>query len=156
VHDPAEEITLRRSRALIAAVVMIIAARRIHMLHARRTFVLMTIALLIGVAHASAADVSGTWKASFDTAIGQQNYTYVFAAKGTALTGTIESEMGGKSEIVDGKIDGEKISFVEVFKYDGMEIRITYTSQTASADEIRFTRQVGEFATEEVVAKRVK
>ena len=125
------------------------------MTHAR-TVVLVTIVLLIGALRASAADVSGTWKASFDTAIGQQNYTYTFVVKGAALTGTVESEMGGKSEIVDGKIDGEKISFVEIFKFDGMEIRITYTSQTASADEIKFTRQVGEFATEEVVAKRVK
>jgi hypothetical protein len=125
------------------------------MTHAR-TAVFVTIALLIGVLRASAADVSGTWKASFDTQIGQQNYTYVFAVKGAALTGTIESEMGGKSEIVDGKIDGEKISFVEIFKFEGMEIRITYTGQASSADEIKFTRQVGEFATEEVVAKRVK
>jgi hypothetical protein len=37
-----------------------------------------------------------------------------------------------------------------------MEVRITYTGQVASADEIKFTRQVAEFATEELVAKRVK
>ena len=117
-------------------------------------FVALT--LLIAVGRAAAGDISGTWKASFDTQIGQQNYTYTFAVKGAALTGTAESEMGGKTEIVDGKIDGEKISFVEIFKFDGMEIRITYTGQASSADEIKFTRQVGEFATEEVVAKRVK
>ena len=45
---------------------------------------------------------------------------------------------------------------MEIFKYEGMEIRITYSGQTTSADEIKFTRQVAEFATEEVVAKRVK
>jgi hypothetical protein len=121
-----------------------------------RTAALVTLALLIAVARAAAGDISGTWKASFDTAIGQQNYTYTFAVKGAALTGTIESEMGGKSDIVDGKVDGEKISFVEIFKLDGMEIRITYTGQAASADEIKFTRQVAEFATEELVAKRLK
>ncbi|MEO7276056.1 MAG: hypothetical protein ABIX28_25865 [Vicinamibacterales bacterium] len=126
------------------------------MIHVRRTIALMTVALLLAVVCASAADLSGTWKASFDTAIGQQNYTYVFAVNGAALTGTIESEMGGKSEIVDGKIDGEKVSFVEIFKLDGMEIRITYTGQAKSADEITFTRQVADFATEALVAKRVK
>jgi hypothetical protein len=125
------------------------------MIHVR-TAGLVILALLIAAGRAAAGDVTGTWKASFDTQIGQQNYTYTFAVKGTALTGTIESEMGGKSEVVDGKVDGEKISFVEIFKLDGMEIRITYTGQASSADEIKFTRQVGEFATEEVVAKRVK
>ena len=121
-----------------------------------RTAAVVTVAFLIAVIRVAAADVSGTWKASFDTQIGQQNYTYVFAVKGTALTGTIESEMGGKSEVVDGKVDGEKISFVEVFKFDGMDIRITYTGQATSADEIKFTRQVADFATEELVAKRSK
>lgn len=31
--------------------------------------------LLLGVARVFAADISGTWKASFDTQIGQQNYS---------------------------------------------------------------------------------
>jgi len=125
------------------------------MVHAR-TAAFVTLVLLVGVARAVAADVTGTWKASFDTQIGQQNYTYTFAVKGTTLTGTAESEMGGKSDIIDGKVDGDKISFVEVFKFDGMEIRITYTGQASSADEIKFSRQVADFATEALVAKRVK
>ena len=48
------------------------------------------------------------------------------------------------------------MSFVEIFKFEGNEIQITYTGQIASDDEIKFTRQVAEFATEELVAKRVK
>ena len=112
--------------------------------------------VLTASAHASGPDISGTWKASFDTQIGQQSYTYTFVVKDTTLTGKIQSEMGGTTEIVDGKVDGDKISFVEIFKYQGMEIRITYSGQAASADEIKFTRQVAEFATEEIVAKRVK
>ena len=64
--------------------------------------------------------------------------------------------MGGTTDLLDGKVAGDKISFVEIFKYQGMEIRISYAGQVTSADEIKFTRQVAEFATEEVVAKRVK
>ena len=36
---------------------------------------------------ASAADVGGTWTATFDTQVGQQSYTYTFTVKGTQLTG---------------------------------------------------------------------
>jgi hypothetical protein len=114
--------------------------------------------LMVGAvsAHARAADISGSWRASFDTQIGTQDYLYTFVVKDTALTGKIQSEMGGTTEILEGKVDGDKVSFVEIFKYQGMEIRITYSGRVTSADEIKFTRQVAEFATEEVVAKRVK
>jgi len=121
-----------------------------------RSVAVMTVALLIAVARLSAADIAGTWKASFDTQIGQQNYTYTFVVKDTTLTGKIQSEMGGTTDVLDGKIDGDKVSFVEIFKFQDMEVRITYSGQIASADEIRFKRQVADFATEELVAKRVK
>jgi len=117
----------------------------------------LALAALVSVAlPASAADVSGTWKASFDTQIGVQNYTYTFAVKDGALTGKIQSEMGGTTDVTEGKVDGDKISFVEIFKFMEMEIRITYSGKVTSADEIKFTRQVADFATEELVAKRVK
>jgi hypothetical protein len=76
--------------------------------------------------------------------------------KGTTLTGKIQSDMGGTSEVLQGKVEGDKVSFVEVLKFEGNEIQITYTGQVTSDDEIKFTRQVAEFATEEIVAKRVK
>src|SRR4026209_998178 len=85
--------------------------------------------VLLGVARVFAADISGTWKASFDTQIGQQNYTYQFAVKGTTLTGKIQSDMGGTTDVQQGKVDGDKVSFVEIFKFDGNEIQITYTGQ---------------------------
>ena len=116
----------------------------------------LTMLLMFTVAPALAADITGTWKASFETQIGQQNYTYEFVVKGTTLTGKIQSEMGGAAEIQQGKVDGDKVSFVETFKFDGNEIQITYTGRITSNDEIKFTRQVADFATEELVAKRVK
>ena len=118
---------------------------------------LFALVALVGLAtRASAADVSGTWKASFDTQIGVQNYTYTFVVKDGTLTGKIQSEMGGTTDVKEGKVDGDKVSFVELFKFMEMEIRITYTGKVSSADEIKFTRQVADFATEELVAKRVK
>lgn len=123
------------------------------MKHARLAIILIALLLATPVV---AADISGTWKASFDTQIGQQNYTYTFTVKDGTLTGKIQSDMGGTTDILDGKVDGDKVSFAEVFKYQDMEIRITYSGKVSSADEIKFTRQVADFATEELVAKRVK
>jgi len=122
-----------------------------------RLFAVAVIAVLLaGSMGATAADITGTWKATFDTQIGTQNYTYQFVVKDKTLTGKIESDIGGKSEIHQGKVDGDQVSFVETFNYQGMDITITYTGKVVSADEIKFTRQVAEFASEELVAKRVK
>ena len=100
-------------------------------------------------------DITGKWTASFDTQIGVQNYTYEFVAKGAVLSGKISSD-NGSSEVKDGKIDGATVTFTETLDFQGMSIAITYKGQVTSADEIKFTRQVGEFATEELVAKRAK
>jgi len=121
----------------------------------RRPLTIVTL-LLLGTVRALAADITGTWKASFDTQIGTQNYTYEFVVKGTTLTGKLQSDMGGGGEIKQGKVEGDKVSFVETFKFEGNEIQITYTGTIASNDEIKFTRQVADFATEELVAKRLK
>jgi hypothetical protein len=107
------------------------------------------------VMRGAAADISGTWTASFDTQIGRQNYTYEFAVKDGTLTGKAKSD-NGETVLTDGKVDGDTVSFVEMLNFQGAEIRIQYTGKITSADEIKFTRQVGEFATEELVATRVK
>jgi len=101
------------------------------------------------------ADITGKWTAAFDTQIGKQEYTYEFVQKDTALTGKMKSNLGS-GEVLEGKVEGDKVSFVEMLKFQDMEIRITYTGTMTSADEIKFTRNVADFATEELVAKRVK
>ena len=111
---------------------------------------------LLGLA--SAADVAGRWKAEFDTQIGLQKYVYEFKADGDQLTGkaTFEREQA-KGEVVlkEIKVNGNDISFMEPLNFDGQEIRIDYKGKV-SGDEMKLTRQVGDFATEELVAKRVK
>ena len=96
-----------------------------------------------------AADISGTWTATFDTQIGQQNYTYEFKAAGTQLTGTMKSG-NGEATIEDGTITGDDVSFTEHMKYQGTALTINYTGKIVSRDEIDFTRKVGEFATEQL------
>jgi hypothetical protein len=103
---------------------------------------------------AHAADVSGKWTATFDTQIGEQHYTYDFKVSGGTVTGTAKSG-NGESEIKDGKLSGDTLTFVENLQVQGMDIRIEYTG-TVAGDEIKFTRKVADFATETLVAKRSK
>jgi hypothetical protein len=106
------------------------------------------------VMSAMAADINGKWKAKFDTQIGEQNYTYQLKADGEKLTGTATNAMGSK-EIKDGTIKGDDVYFVENIEFNGMAIRIEYTGKI-NGDEIKFTRKVGDFATEDLVARREK
>ena len=104
---------------------------------------------------AFAADVSGTWTASFDTQVGKQEYTYTLRVDGGVVTGTAKSNLIGDSTLSDGKIDGNKISFVEKGNYQGMPLQFNYTGEIAG-DEIRFKRELMGFPAEEFVAKRSK
>jgi len=108
-------------------------------------------------APAKAVDITGQWTASFDTQIGQQNYTYDFVMKDGKLTGKAKSSLSDAAvDIQDGSVEGDTVKFVENMSFQGNDVRITYTGKITSEDEIKFTRQVAEFATEELVAKRVK
>ena len=105
-----------------------------------------------------AADVTGIWKSDFDTPIGHVNYTYDLKADGEKLTGkAIREGDNGKTEteIKEGKVDGDSVSFAEPLSIQDQEIRIDYKGKLAG-DEIKFTRSVGDFGTTEIVAKRVK
>jgi enterochelin esterase-like enzyme len=106
----------------------------------------------------NAADVTGTWKSYFDSQIGHQNYIFTLKQDGAKLTGKANSAAGDRkreAELKEGKVDGDAISFVEMLSIQDREIRITYTGKlSANGNEIKFTREVGEFAKEEIVAKR--
>jgi hypothetical protein len=103
----------------------------------------------------AAVDITGKWTADFDTQIGVQKYTYTFQVKGTELTGTAASELG-TTVIKNGKVDGDAVSFVEPLDFMGMLLEISYTGKIVSEDQIDFTRQVADVATEKLVAKRAK
>lgn len=116
---------------------------------------LVLIALAAVQLSAWAADISGTWKAEFDTQIGIQKYTFTFKQEGDSLTGKANSEIGGEkheSKLKDGKVDGDTVSFVELLNFQGNDLEIRYRGNL-SGKEIKFSRQVGDFATEELVAK---
>jgi len=106
----------------------------------------------------ASTDISGIWKSEFDSLIGRQQYTFTFKQDGPKLTGKASSVVGDRqreTELLEGKVHGRTISFVEVLNFQGNDIRISYTGQlSADGNEIQFTRTVGDFARTEIVAKR--
>jgi hypothetical protein len=119
-----------------------------------QTFLLSLVSAFLMASALFGADVTGTWTASFDTQVGVQNYTYTFKADGAKLTGTAKS-MNGETQIQEGSVKGDEISFIENLDFQGMPLRIEYKGKLAG-DEIKFTRKVADVATEELVAKRAK
>ena len=101
-------------------------------------------------------NLTGTWKSEFDTQIGRQKYTFVLMQDGGTLTGQAKADINGEkreTELKEGKVEGDSVSFVEMLNFQGNDLRIVYTGKVL-ANEIKFTRAVGEFAKEELVAKR--
>jgi opacity protein-like surface antigen len=119
----------------------------------RNTVVLTILAAGLALT-AWAADLTGQWTATFNTQIGEQHYTYTFKVDGEKLTGTAKSDRG-TTDITNGTIKGDQISFDESLDFNGQTIPIKYTG-TVSGDSIKLHRTVGDFAEEDLVANRVK
>lgn len=105
-----------------------------------------------------AADVTGTWKADFDTQRGLQKYTFTLKQDGTNVTGKASVELTDskrESELKDGSVNGDAVTFVEPLKIQDNDIRIVFTGKiSADGNEIKFTRAVGDFGSTDATAKR--
>src|SRR4051812_4064613 len=115
---------------------------------------LLTLTVISIAVHA--ADVTGTWKAEFNTQRGLQKYTLMLKQEGAKVSGKASVEMPDQkreAEFKEGKVEGDTVSFVETIDAQGNELRITYTGKI-SGDEIKLTRQVGDFGKSEATAKR--
>jgi enterochelin esterase-like enzyme len=105
---------------------------------------------------AVAADLSGIWKSEFDSQIGRQKYTYTLKQEGDKLTGKANSEINGEKRetpLSEGKVDDDRVSFVEMLNFNGNDNRIAY-SGTIFSNEMKLTREVGTFAKEDIILKR--
>ncbi|MEO7411908.1 MAG: hypothetical protein ABIZ81_01005 [Opitutaceae bacterium] len=123
----------------------------------RKTFLFAAFSLA-SITLAQAADLAGKWTAEFDSQIGVQKYAYEFRVDGDKITGkaSYDHSMGkGESEIKNVKLVNDDVSFVETIKIADMDITVTYAGKI-TGDEIKLTRTVGDFGTEQLVAKRVK
>jgi hypothetical protein len=120
-----------------------------------------TVALLIVLGITGPAigqqNISGKWTSEFDSQVGHQKYTYDFKIDGEKLTGRAHRDVDGDvrdTQITEGKINGDDISFVEVLKTDDQELRIEYKGKIVGG-ELKLTRAVGDIATSDIVAKRL-
>jgi hypothetical protein len=116
---------------------------------------LATLFLALGSMTALAADFSGKWTADVQGRNGTQTITFNFKVDGSTLTGTVTTPRGD-TDISNGKVDGDNISFDQVLNFNGNSITLNYKG-TADGDTIKFTRTFGgggDRPPQEFVAKR--
>lgn len=117
---------------------------------------MLMMTLLAGVA--LAADVTGKWNATMPGRDGQtREVVYNLKAEGDKLTGTTTGFRGQELPLVDGKIDGDNLSFSTKMEFNGNSMTMLYTGKV-SGDEIKFSmkREGGEQPAREFTAKRAK
>ena len=98
-------------------------------------------ALVACAAVASAADVSGKWTAQMEGRDGQTRaMTFNFTVNGDQVTGTVTTPRG-ETQISDGKISGNQITFNEVHDFNGRQMTIQYTGTISDdGNSIEFKR----------------
>ncbi len=95
----------------------------------------------VGSVAALAADFNGKWNAQVQGRNGTQTLVFDFHVDGATLTGKITTPRGD-TDISNGKVDGDTITFDQVLNFNGNSITISYTGK-ANGDTIDFTRQFG-------------
>jgi hypothetical protein len=96
--------------------------------------ILLMVLLAMG---AWAADISGQWKGEWTDSRDTPPYTFTFKQDGASLTGTISSEGGGDLQIREGKVSGDRVSFVVVRSVGAREMTATYSGRV-DGGEITF------------------
>jgi hypothetical protein len=114
--------------------------------------------IAVCLAVAWAADVSGKWKAEYQSPDGQtRQSTFNFQVSGEKLTGTVGGPRGD-AQISEGKVSDDEISFVVVRDFGGNSVKFVYKGKVAG-DEIKLAVTAnfgGEERTFEMTAKREK
>jgi len=103
--------------------------------------VLAVLVLMLTAVPARAADVDGKWTGSLDTPMGAIMVGFNFKADGATLTGTTTGPDGGEIAIKNGKIDGDKISFLVSIDFGGMGLDLNYTG-VVKKDTVEMTLDV--------------
>jgi len=89
---------------------------------------------------ASAADISGNWKATAEGPNGSMERTFVFKVEGDKLTGETTSSLLGKSTITDGKVVADTVTFTITGRFGDNEMKLEYKGKiSGSGNEIKFT-----------------
>lgn len=106
----------------------------------------------------SNASVIGKWTGTVNTQIGDQAYVFTIEDHNGKIGGSAVMTLNGEkhtSKLSNVKLADGKVSFDELLNFQGNELPISY-SGTLADNEMKLTRKVGEFATEEFTAKLTK
>jgi hypothetical protein len=116
-----------------------------------RIYFISVFMFLTLVAAATAGDISGKWIATAENA----DVEMIFKVDGTTLKGTLNNPLHGVMKILDGKIDGNNISFYVIRKDGQVETRILWKG-LVDGDVIRFNRVIAGIGSRQIIALRPK
>ena len=101
----------------------------------RKTTYAFALAILLAATPTFAADVDGKWSGTISVAgVGDVPVAFEFKADGATLTGSTLSPDGMSVNIKDGKIDGDKITFLVSLDFGGMPLDIAYSGVVTPAE----------------------
>jgi len=96
----------------------------------------LTVALVCIAVPALAADPTGTWKWSVERNGQTFETTLKLKHEGGKLTGTVSGRNNTETEIEDGKVDGDEVSFKVTREFNGNKFVQKYKGKV-SADAIK-------------------
>ncbi len=114
----------------------------------------LLVLLALSALTALAADIDGTWKGTAETPNGSVERTFQFKADGAKVTGETTSSFSGKSEIKDGKLEGDTLTFSINIKFEQNEMTMKYTGKI-SGDTMKLKVEGPNDMTFEYNAKKV-
>jgi hypothetical protein len=94
--------------------------------------VLAVLPLLLAGSPAFAGGVDGNWTGSVDSPNGPVQVSFSFKTDGTMLTGTTTGPDGNSIKLQNGKVDGDKITFVVEVSFNGNTLTFDYTGIVGS------------------------
>src|SRR4051812_19198752 len=111
-----------------------------------------------GGSPATAADATGTWKWSVERNGQTFETTLKLKQDGEKLTGTITGRQGNETEIEDGKVKDDAVSFTVTREFNGNKVVMKYQGKLSGDSikgDIKFERD-GEEQSRDWEAKRDK
>lgn len=102
-----------------------------------KRFLAIAAFLALTAALASAADISGIWKGAFDYSGNNVALTFNFKNSGSTVEGTIEGLPTTPAKIMDGKVQGETVTFWVNIEFQGQPLKLVYSGKVAG-DQIEF------------------
>jgi hypothetical protein len=120
-----------------------------------RKLALAVMFVALGTMSALAADISGKWTADIAGRQGTPTTTtFTFAVSGATVTGKVTTPRGD-TDISDGKIAGDTLTFSTSMSMNGNTMTQTYTGKI-DGDTIKFSRAMGDRPATEFTATKVK